>query len=160
MKSRFITWTRPNIVHAVPTEYGWTVYHPDGFRMGDYTDIGVDVRIFAKYGVVIEDNVQIGAGTKIYSEDTIGGKKGPVIIKKGACIGANSVILPNVTIGEGAIVGALCKVTQDVPAGVTVHGWQEAVSIGVAQAVVARMIDAAEMAGLFNKVKGDGVKPN
>jgi len=37
------------------------------------------------------------------------------IIKKGASIGGNSTIMPGVTIGEGALIGALSIVTKDVP---------------------------------------------
>jgi len=40
--------------------------------------------------------------------------KGPVI-KRGARIGANSTIMPGITVGEGAIVGAGSVVTGDVP---------------------------------------------
>jgi acetyltransferase-like isoleucine patch superfamily enzyme len=40
--------------------------------------------------------------------------KGPVI-KQGARIGANSTIMPGITIGKGAIVGAGSVVTKDVP---------------------------------------------
>ena len=40
--------------------------------------------------------------------------KGPVI-KQGARIGANSTIMPDITIGKGAIVGAGSVVTRDVP---------------------------------------------
>jgi hypothetical protein len=39
----------------------------------------------------------------------------PIIIKKGSWIGQNVVILPGVTIGECAIVGANSVVTKDVP---------------------------------------------
>jgi acetyltransferase-like isoleucine patch superfamily enzyme len=39
----------------------------------------------------------------------------PVIVKMGADIGVNAVILPGVTIGEGSIVGAGAVVTKDVP---------------------------------------------
>lgn len=42
-------------------------------------------------------------------------KIAPVIIKKGAWIGVNSVIMPGVTIGENAIVAAGSVVTKDVP---------------------------------------------
>jgi acetyltransferase-like isoleucine patch superfamily enzyme len=38
----------------------------------------------------------------------------PVIIKKGAMIGANATILPGITIGENAIIGAGAIVTKDV----------------------------------------------
>ena len=33
-------------------------------------------------------------------------KFAPIVLKKGCSIGANATILPNVTIGENAIVGA------------------------------------------------------
>ena len=38
-----------------------------------------------------------------------------VVIKKNAKIGAHSVIMPGVTIGENAIVGACSFVTEDIP---------------------------------------------
>ena len=46
----------------------------------------------------------------------------PTVVKKGASIGANATILPGLTIGEGAMVGAGSVVTKDVPSGVTVVG--------------------------------------
>ena len=39
-----------------------------------------------------------------------------IILKKGCLIGMNSMVLPGVTIGEGAIVGAGSLVTKDIPA--------------------------------------------
>lgn len=47
---------------------------------------------------------------------------GPVRIEDGADIGVNAVILPGVTVGEGAIVGAGAVVTTDVPAFAVVAG--------------------------------------
>jgi acetyltransferase-like isoleucine patch superfamily enzyme len=46
---------------------------------------------------------------------------GPVI-RRGAKIGANVTILPGVTIGENALVGAGAVVAKDVPAGAVVAG--------------------------------------
>jgi len=45
-----------------------------------------------------------------------------VTIKKGASIGANSVILPGIIVGENAMVGAGAVVTKNVPAGAVVVG--------------------------------------
>lgn len=42
-------------------------------------------------------------------------KKEDIYLKRGCCIGMRSIILPGVTIGEGAIVGAGSLVTKDVP---------------------------------------------
>lgn len=39
----------------------------------------------------------------------------PVVIESGVWIGARSIVLPGVTIGEGSIVGAGSVVTKDVP---------------------------------------------
>lgn len=41
---------------------------------------------------------------------------GKIHIKKGAMIGMNTMIMPGVTIGEGAIIGAYSLVTKDIPA--------------------------------------------
>ena len=55
--------------------------------------------------------MEIGAHCAIYSHNTINEKipnntitKGTVILKKGCCIGANSVILPGVIIKENELV--------------------------------------------------------
>lgn len=45
-----------------------------------------------------------------------------VILKRGCCIGMSSIIMPGVTIGEGAMVGAGSVVTKDVPAWTVVAG--------------------------------------
>ena len=39
-----------------------------------------------------------------------------VVLKKGCTIGMSSIIMPGVTIGEGAIIGAGSIVTKDIPA--------------------------------------------
>ena len=43
-------------------------------------------------------------------------------MKRGASIGSGATILPSITIGENAIVGAGCVVTRDVPANAIVVG--------------------------------------
>jgi len=47
--------------------------------------------------------------------------RGPTI-KRGARVGINATLLPEVVIGEGALVGAAAVVTRDVPAGMVVAG--------------------------------------
>lgn len=43
------------------------------------------------------------------------GYSGKIVIENDAWIGAGSIILPGITIGEGAVVGAGAVVTEDVP---------------------------------------------
>lgn len=46
----------------------------------------------------------------------------PITIKRNAWIGAAATILPGITVGENAIVGANALVTKDVPANTIVGG--------------------------------------
>jgi len=46
----------------------------------------------------------------------LGYHKKKIILKKGCLIGMNTMVMPGVTIGEGAIVGAGSLVTKDIPA--------------------------------------------
>lgn len=70
-------------------------------------------------GMRIEDNVFIGPNATFCNDKypksrNKDWKLEPVIIKKGASIGANVTILPGVTIGENAIIGAGAIVTKNV----------------------------------------------
>lgn len=123
---RFSNWKKPEIKHGKLTKYNWVVYRPEGLKLGKFTDIGAFTAIFAHNGVEIGDGAQIGGGCLIYSISTISmdGKEigGKVVIGKGAQIGAQSTIMPGVTIGAGALVAAHSFVNKDVPAHAIVAG--------------------------------------
>lgn len=98
--------------------------------IGNNVGISNSALISEGEGIYIEDDVLIGGSCKIYDTDfhslnynerirvpDLGIKKGKVVIKKGAFIGAHSVILKNVTVGEYSIVGAGSVVTKDIPDG-------------------------------------------
>ncbi len=115
-------WKYPEIEEGKLTEYNWIVQHKEHVILGYKTDIGAFTYINAKNGVVIENYVQIGSHCSIYSISIIGGKEGSVVLKKNCRIGSHSVIMPGVTIGENAIIGAFSLVNKDVPAGVVAAG--------------------------------------
>ena len=78
-------------------------------------------------GITLEDYVRIAANVQLISNnhdldnrDIITCK--PVRICRNAWIGAGATILPGVTIGENAVVGAASVVTHDVPADTMVAG--------------------------------------
>jgi len=105
----------PNDVSVWISPWNWKVVRPDNFILGRQTDIGSYTVILAQQGVTIEDKAQVGPGVKILSISTIDGKQGKVTIKRNARVGANSVVMPGVTIGENAVVGALTFVNRDIP---------------------------------------------
>lgn len=75
--------------------------------------------VFIPTGVTIEDDVFI-APNVTFTNDKYPKVNGEwkllrTLVKKGASIGANAVILPGVVIGEHALIGAGAVVTKDVP---------------------------------------------
>ena len=70
--------------------------------------------------VIIGDNCVIGLRTSIISHIYSGPRKpvgnGKVVIEKDVFIGPHCVILPNVRIGEGAVIRAGTVVTRNIPA--------------------------------------------
>jgi UDP-2-acetamido-3-amino-2,3-dideoxy-glucuronate N-acetyltransferase len=110
---------------------------------GAYIDfdvsIGSNVKIqngvYVYHGARVEDGVFLGPGV-ILTNDKLPRAINPdgtlksdadwevsaTIIKRGAAIGAGSVLLPGVTIGEFAMVGAGAVVTRDVPNHGLVYG--------------------------------------
>ena len=123
MTDRFMDWKPPQIKDRVlHDKYYFLIHHKDNLNLGDKTDIGAFTYINAKYGVVIEDNVQIGSHCSIYSESTIDEKCGEVIIKENARIGTHSTIMPGVVIGKNAVVGAYSFVNINIPDNAIAYG--------------------------------------
>tara|TARA_Y100000310_G_C20696501_1_gene826097 strand:+ start:2398 stop:2799 length:402 start_codon:yes stop_codon:yes gene_type:complete len=122
MAKRFKNWRYPKIEEGKLTEYNWIVQHKDNLRLGKNTDIGAFTYINAKYGVVVEEGVQIGSHCSVYSLSTIDNKKGRVVLKKNCKIGSHSLIMPGVTVGENSVVGAFSFVNKDIPKNVLAVG--------------------------------------
>lgn len=108
-----------------------------------YLDYGYNVHlgdeVFLNYGCVLLDvcpirigaKTQIGPGVQIYAADhprSAGDRDAglecgaPVTIGRNVWIGGHAIVLPGITIGDDAIVGAGSVVTRDVPPGATVVG--------------------------------------
>jgi len=117
----------------------------DNTKIGPFVEIQKNARVgrnckiqshtFICEGVTIEDGVFVGHNVCFINDkyprstNELGELQTeadwavePTIIKKGASIGSSCTILSNVTIGEGAIVGAGSVVTKDVPAKSIVAG--------------------------------------
>jgi UDP-2-acetamido-3-amino-2,3-dideoxy-glucuronate N-acetyltransferase len=110
---------------------------------GAYIDfdvsIGDNVKIqngvYVYHGVTVEDGVFLGPGV-ILTNDKLPRAINPdgslkadadwevssILIRRGAAIGAGAIVLPGLTVGEFAMVGAGAVVTRDVPAHGLVYG--------------------------------------
>lgn len=106
-----------------------------------YTDCGLNIEIgknvfinsgchFQDWGgIVLGDGVLIGHNVVIATinhgmkpSERADMTPSPVVIGKNVWVGSNAVILPGVTIDDGAIIGAGSVVTKDVPANTVVGG--------------------------------------
>lgn len=93
-------------------------------RIGDNVTIKNGVYLWD--GITIENNVQIGPNVT-FTNDKYPRAKQPfklcrTIVKKNASIGAGSVILGGLTIGENAMLGAGSVLTKDIPDGELWYG--------------------------------------
>jgi acetyltransferase-like isoleucine patch superfamily enzyme len=84
-------------------------------------NVTVKCGVYLWDGIEIDDNVFIGPNVTFTNDKYPRSKQYPdsflkIKIKKGASIGAGSIILGGVTIGEKAMIGAGSLVTKDIPA--------------------------------------------
>ena len=106
-------------------------------RIGTFVEIQKDAVVgrrckiqshtFICEGVTIEDDVFIGHGV-MFTNDRYPRAEDPewklerTLIRKGATIGSGATILPGITVGEKAMIGAGSVVTKNVPPRATVAG--------------------------------------
>jgi acetyltransferase-like isoleucine patch superfamily enzyme len=105
----------------------------DGYcRIGDHAWIGPQSYLDAR-ALVLEEYVGWGPGARVLGSEHTGVPTDvpiiqtdlriePVTVRRGADIGTSAVLLPGVTVGENAIVGAGAVVTKDVPDNAIVAG--------------------------------------
>ena len=99
-------------------DYGWNIEVGENF----FANYGLTILDVGK--VTIGDNVQFAPGVSIYTAGhplhpvsrNSGYEYGiPITIGNHVWIGGNVIILPGVTIGDNAVIGAGSVVTKDVP---------------------------------------------
>jgi acetyltransferase-like isoleucine patch superfamily enzyme/dTDP-4-dehydrorhamnose 3,5-epimerase-like enzyme len=87
-------------------------------RIGDRVTIKCGVQLWD--GITLQDDVFVGPNATFSNDHFPRSGQHPLryartLVKRGASIGANATILPGLTIGEKAMVGAGAVVTSDVP---------------------------------------------
>lgn len=111
------------------SSFGQEKFNPE-IVIGDNVNLESDCHISAINSIIIEDNVLIASFVYIsdHSHGQISSEeidtpplqrplcsKGGIRICKNAWLGERVIVLPGVTIGEGAIIGAGSVVTHDIP---------------------------------------------
>jgi UDP-2-acetamido-3-amino-2,3-dideoxy-glucuronate N-acetyltransferase len=92
--------------------------------IGDGVIIGnrcrVQAFVYIPPGVIIEDDVFLGPRVTFTNDKYPPSKEWrKTLVKSGARIGAGAIILPGITIGRNAVVGAGSVVTRSIPDGET-----------------------------------------
>ncbi len=112
-----------------------SIIAPDGrVKIGSHVHVGIGCVLGAKGGIELCDYSSLSAGVRILSAvddfggrfmtnstlpgDVLGVRAAPVRIGRYVPVGAGSLILPGVEIGEGAAIGAMSLVRQSV------DGWK------------------------------------
>ena len=122
---------RPILEPFAPRKLRPKILRKMGCKVGKECFIGDYVRVDTSHAdmITIEDHVSIASGTRLLCHQRdfsnycvgddymdLGYTIKPIVLKKGCLIGMESMVLPGVTVGEGAIVGAGSLVTRDIPA--------------------------------------------
>lgn len=114
--------------------FGHNVLIREGVTIGELTKIGTNVVVDGKSSVGARVSIQTGVYICTYSKVGDGVFLGPCCVftndkyvaqkpfklkgptvEKGASIGANALLFPGITVGEGAVVGSQAMVNVDVP---------------------------------------------
>lgn len=111
--------------------YGLEIRKPTNLRIGTGSIIGDRAILDARSGIFIGRDVNLSSNVSIWSLQhdyrdpffkCTPEHFGPVIIKDRVWIGPNVIILPNVEIGEGAVIAGGAVVTKNVPPYTVVGG--------------------------------------
>lgn len=100
---------------------GSEIRSPHKITIGNGSIIGDDAKLDGRREIIIGENVNLGTGVWIWTEQhdpqdplfACNDKGGSVIIKDRVWIGSRVIILPRVIIGEGAVIASGSVVTKD-----------------------------------------------
>jgi acetyltransferase-like isoleucine patch superfamily enzyme len=120
---------------CIPNGLRLQLYRGMGVAIGRNVFVGLDTWLDDQFPelIEIEDDVTISFRVTVVVHDDArrmnavipgagDGTVAPVRLKRGCYLGAGCLILPGVTVGERAVVGAGAVVTRDVPPGKLVLG--------------------------------------
>lgn len=113
---------KPFVHQRARIQIPWNVTLHNRAALGDRTNAYSLGEIIIHEHATVAQEAYICTGTHAFDKPEFNLITQPIIIEARAFIGARAFIMPGVTIGEGAIVGACSVVTKSVMPGITVKG--------------------------------------
>ena len=113
---------RPFVHQRSRIQIPWNVELHDGACLGDRANLYSLDRISIGEGAVVAQEAYLCTGTHDFSDPSLPLLTAPIAVGVRAFIGARAFVLPGVTIGERAVVGACSVVTKNVAASTIVRG--------------------------------------
>jgi maltose O-acetyltransferase len=112
--------------------YNTKIIHPAGLHISD-NHLGWDTLFDARGGIFIGANSGVAPGSILLTTEPVyenaevpireqGLRMAPIHIGTDVWVGANCIVMPGVTVGDGAVVAGGSVVTKDVPAFALVSG--------------------------------------
>ena len=118
--------------------YGLEVRSPWNLSIGEGSIIGDQAILDARYGITIEDNVNLSSGVWVWTLQhdvnsptfSTEGEEGPVVIKRRAWVSSRTTVLPGCNVAEGAVLAAGAVLTKSIDEPFSIWGGLPAKRIG------------------------------
>lgn len=113
---------RPFVHQRARIQLPWNLTLHDRACLGDRAAAYTLGEIVLHEGATIAQEAYLCTGTHKFDDPALPLQTAPVVIGAYSFVGARAFVLPGVTVGERAVVGACSVVTRDVPAHTIVVG--------------------------------------
>ncbi len=105
---------RPFVASSAIIRYPWLLTLEDRACLSDHSECYNLARITVKARATVAQQVYLCAGTHDFSDPKLPLVVGEIVVGEDVFLGARSFVLPGITIGAGAILGACAVATKDL----------------------------------------------
>ena len=113
---------RPFVHQRARIQQPWNLTLHHGACLGDRANAYSLDRIVLHEDATIAQEVYLCTGTHDFTQAHLPLQTAPIVVERGAFVGARAFVMPGLTLGAHCLVGAMSVVTRDVPPGARVAG--------------------------------------
>jgi putative colanic acid biosynthesis acetyltransferase WcaF len=113
---------RPFVHQRARIQVPWRLTLADGACIGERANLYTLDEISVGEGATVAQEAYLCAGTHDFADPALPLVTAPIRIEAHAFVGARAFVMPGVTVGARAIVGACAVVTKDIPPGAVCAG--------------------------------------